>query len=75
MTTLPLPEQRPLLKPDELVGLLPGLGRSAIYDAIKRGDIPSVRVGSRLFVPTAALRRMWSIDLAPGEPIAGGTPS
>ena len=63
---LPHPEACPLLKADQLVGLIPGMGRSAVYAAIKAGQIPSVRIGSRVFVPTAALRRLWGLD--PAEP-------
>jgi hypothetical protein len=43
--------------------LHPDLKRSAIYDAIKRGEIPHVRVGARLYVPTAALRRLLCLDM------------
>ena len=34
-----------------------GLGRGAIYEAIKRGEIPAVRIGRRILVPCAALER------------------
>ena len=34
------------------------LGRNASYDAAKRGDLPVIRIGSRLRVPVAALERM-----------------
>lgn len=32
-----------------------GLGRTATYDAIRRGDIPHRRVGRRVLVPVPAL--------------------
>ena len=32
-----------------------GLGRSAAYEAVRRGEIPSLRVGRRLLVPVPAL--------------------
>jgi hypothetical protein len=35
-----------------------GLARNASYDAAKRGDIPVIKIGSRLRVPVAALERM-----------------
>lgn len=35
-----------------------GVGRNAAYDAVKRGEIPSIRIGRRLLVPVAALERM-----------------
>ncbi len=28
-----------------------GLGRNASYDAAKRGEIPTIKIGGRLFVP------------------------
>ena len=44
------------------VGKLLGLGRAATYEAARRGDIPTIRFGRRITVPTAALRRMLGID-------------
>jgi len=35
-----------------------GVGRNTLYDAIKRGEVPSIRVGRRLVVPIAALERL-----------------
>jgi excisionase family DNA binding protein len=35
-----------------------GIGRSAAYEAVRRGEIPSIRLGKRLVVPRAALERM-----------------
>ncbi|MSQ17954.1 MAG: DNA-binding protein [Dehalococcoidia bacterium] len=34
------------------------LGRSGIYDAIKRGEAPILRFGRRIVIPRAALERM-----------------
>jgi hypothetical protein len=34
------------------------LGRNASYEAVKRGDLPVIRIGSRLRVPVVALERM-----------------
>ena len=34
-----------------------GLGRNASYDAAKRGDIPTIKVGRLLRVPIAAMER------------------
>jgi len=34
------------------------LARNTCYAAVKRGEIPSVRIGSRLLVPRDALERM-----------------
>ena len=42
----------------EEVRELLGLSRGLVYEAIKRGDIPSVRIGRRILVPRAALQRL-----------------
>lgn len=36
------------------------LGRNAIYDALARKEIPSIRIGRRILVPRLALERMLS---------------
>jgi excisionase family DNA binding protein len=35
-----------------------GLSRNATYEAARRGEIPTIRFGRLIKVPTAALRRM-----------------
>jgi excisionase family DNA binding protein len=42
--------QRPYYLPDELKQFLP-VCRSIIYRELKAGNIPSMRVGKRVFVP------------------------
>lgn len=42
----------------EQAGQLIGLWRGGAYQAAQRGDIPTIRIGRRLFVPVAALLRM-----------------
>jgi hypothetical protein len=49
--------------PVPLAGKVFGLGRNGAYDAVKRGDIPSVKIGGRIVVPTAPLRRMLGMDV------------
>ncbi len=34
-----------------------GLGTSASYEAARRGEIPTIRIGRKLFVPIAAMQR------------------
>jgi hypothetical protein len=64
-------------------GRLLGLSRNASYEAAARGDIPTVRIGGRIFVPRKALdalldtatenwRRHQELAAAPG---AQGGPS
>jgi excisionase family DNA binding protein len=35
-----------------------GLGRNASYDAARRGDIPTIKLGKLLRVPKLAIERM-----------------
>ncbi|GAC1402054.1 MAG: hypothetical protein NVSMB64_01180 [Candidatus Velthaea sp.] len=35
-----------------------GLGRNGTYEAIKRGEIPSIRIGKRILVSRKALENM-----------------
>ena len=37
------------------------LSRNATYEGIRRGEIPSLRIGRRIFVPSEALRILLSI--------------
>ncbi len=59
---IPTPSERPWLDVPEAGHLGFGLGRSASYDAVRRGDLPSIRIGRRIVVPTAALRRLLELD-------------
>ncbi len=58
---VPSPSSRPTLTVPE-AGRFLGLARASAYEAAHRGDIPTLRVGRRLLVPTAALRRMLCLD-------------
>ena len=35
-----------------------GLNRNSGYDAVKRGEIPVIKIGKRLLVPKPALHRL-----------------
>ena len=41
-----------------------GLGRSSVYEAARRGQIPTIRVGRKVRVPVAAARRQLGLDPA-----------
>ena len=41
----------------EEAGRLLGIGRNAAYEAARRGEIPTIRIGKRLLVPLVALER------------------
>jgi hypothetical protein len=53
------------------VGQILGLSRSATYDSATRGEIPVLRFGRRVVVPTAALRRMLELDAVDEAKVAG----
>jgi excisionase family DNA binding protein len=40
------------------VGRMLGLSRQSVYAAARKGDIPTIRIGGRIFVPRAALMRL-----------------
>jgi excisionase family DNA binding protein len=61
---IPTPLERPTVSVEE-AGALCGLGRSAAYEAVRRGDLPSLRFGRSLRVPTARLRVLLGIDPEP----------
>lgn len=46
-------ESRLTISVDEAASLL-GLGRTAAYEAARRGDIPSRRLGRRVIIPVPA---------------------
>ncbi len=45
-------------------GELLGLTRNKAYEAAAKGEIPTLRFGKRLVVPTAPLRRMLGLEEA-----------
>jgi len=40
-----------------------GLSRDSAYAAAHRGDLPVIRIGRRMVVPTAALRKLLGVDV------------
>ncbi len=55
--TLTIPEAAELLR----------IGRNSAYEAVRRGDLPVVRIGRRLLVPRQALLEMLSCAAAVGK--------
>ncbi len=54
---LPSDLERRTFTIDETATML-GLGRTATYNAVRRGELPSIRFGRRVLVPGAALARL-----------------
>lgn len=44
-----------------------GIARSTAYHYVRIGYLPSVRLGTRLLVPTAALERLLTVAPPPGD--------
>ncbi|WP_035769772.1 helix-turn-helix domain-containing protein [Arthrobacter castelli] len=52
---------RPTCKVDDAATVL-SIGRRQAYDAVHRGEIPSLRIGNRILVPTRKLAAMLEGD-------------
>ncbi|WP_434811253.1 helix-turn-helix domain-containing protein [Microbacterium sp. bgisy189] len=39
------------------------IGRNSAYEAIARGDIPSVRIGGRVLIPSARLLALFGVEV------------
>lgn len=63
MTNFPDPRQKPTLSVEDAAGLLK-ISRASAYQGVKAGEIPSIRVGRRILVPTAALLTLLGMDAA-----------
>jgi hypothetical protein len=46
----------------EVAGRAFGLSRNPAYTAVKTGEIPSIKIGGRIVVPTSQVRRMLGIE-------------
>jgi excisionase family DNA binding protein len=54
-------DERPIVRQTysvEEVAKLLGIGRNSAYEAARRGDFPTIKVGGRIVVPKSALDRM-----------------
>ena len=52
--------QRMTVTVEEAATIL-GVGRNKAYEAARSGEIPAIRIGKRLLVPRAALKRLLAI--------------
>jgi excisionase family DNA binding protein len=58
---IPDPADQPTLTVEETGDAL-GISRASAYEGVKTGEIPSIRIGRRIVVPTAALRQLLKLD-------------
>jgi excisionase family DNA binding protein len=62
---LPSPEIQPTVTVEEAGDAL-GISRASAYEGVRNGEIPSIRIGRRVVVPVAALRRLLELDAPNG---------
>lgn len=55
------PAAHPTLSVDEFAVLF-GISRGAAFRAVANGEVPHVRLGRRIRIPTALARRMLGLD-------------
>ncbi len=48
-----------------------GIGRNSAYEAVRRGEIPTIRIGKRILVPIAALQQLLDGSWKPPTSEAG----
>jgi excisionase family DNA binding protein len=60
-------DERAVLSVKEAAKAL-GLNQNGVYEAVNRGDIPSLRVGGRILIPRVAFDR-W-LESAATKPVA-----
>lgn len=51
---------RPTIRPREWAEMS-GMAPSTVYDAIKAGSLPSIKLGSAIYIPTAPLLKMLGV--------------
>lgn len=59
--TFPDPQHQPVMTVPDFARWL-GMSDDSAYAAAKRGEIPTVKIGRLLFVPTAAARALVGLD-------------
>ncbi len=65
------PDQLPPTISVEHAGSILGVSRRAAYRAVHRGELPAVRIGRRLLVPSAKLLDLLGIDAIPPDVDSG----
>ena len=59
-------EKKAVITVTETAALL-GIGRTSAYEAIRRGELPSLRIGRRLVVPVTQLLAALGVQSNNGE--------
>ena len=61
---VPDPADQPTMTVEE-TGEALGISRTSAYEGVRTGEIPAIRIGRRIVVPTAEVRRMLGMVDAP----------
>jgi excisionase family DNA binding protein len=61
---VPQAANQPTMQVDDVAKAL-GVSRATVYTGVQTGEIPSIKLGRRIVVPTAAVRRMLQLDGGP----------
>lgn len=69
-STTPAQQLPPTIKVEE-AGRILGISRTAAYRAAANGDLPTIRLNGRLYVPTARLLHLLGYVVQPPMTIAG----
>jgi excisionase family DNA binding protein len=64
ISLVPEATNQPTMQVDDVAKAL-GLSRAAAYNGVQTGEIPSIRIGRRIVVPTAWVRRAVMLDGSP----------
>ena len=67
---IPTVDEQPVVPVYPTVAQALGISRATAYHAIRAGEIPAIKVGSRVLVPTAWLRRVLQLDELDGPETA-----
>jgi excisionase family DNA binding protein len=59
-------QERLTLTVEEAAAVL-GISRAFAYEAVRRGEVPSIKIGRRVLVPRAALERMLDVATGPDD--------
>lgn len=59
----------------ELAAALLGVGRTTLYQAIRRGELPVLRIGRRVVVRRATVARLLADPAALPRPVADDPPA
>lgn len=68
---IPYPEDQPTMSVDEAARAC-GLSRGSAYEAVKKGELPAQRIGSRWIVSTAGIRELLGMPVS--KPVEATNP-